>query len=429
MPGIESGELGPKIGVQCTDNGWLRFNNYRVPREAMLARLCEVLPDGTFERKTSSQVGYGGIVRARYGVMVDSGIKLGKASVITTRYSVIRRQFPTASGEERKVLDYQMQASRVLTQLATSYVFKIASTSCIEELNRIIEESKAGNFENLGTLHTESACFKVFTSKMLQDGVEVLRQCCGGHGFSVWSGLPHLFQEACARVTYDGENHMLFLQTSKRLLKHMGEILKTKTTHPNYQFLSESVTPIGATTPETFRNPEILVSMLKSWIIAKIKYITTTYSLDVLVEEQVELYEIAFAFFVYRYACKFVDRFPTADPSILETLQHILATFVISSTLPYVGSLQAQGILTTPDSYTHMRLALKDSIGKIRTVAVALTDAFDFTDDELLSALGCYDGDAYNRLFECYKGARFNTPEERGKIDGALKYLAPLAKL
>ena len=113
---------------------------------------------------------------------------------------------------------------------------------------------------------------------------------------------------------------MLFLQTSKRLLKHMGEILKTKTTHPNYQFLSESVTPIGATTPETFQNPEILVSMLKSWIIAKIKYITTTYSLDVLVEEQVELYEIAFAFFVYRYACKFVDRFPTADPSILETL-------------------------------------------------------------------------------------------------------------
>ena len=94
-----------------------------------------------------------------------------------------------------------------------------------------------------------------------------------------------------------------------------------------------------------------------------------------------------------------------------------------------MGSLQAQGILTTPDSYTHMRLALKDSIGKIRTVAVALTDAFDFTDDELLSALGCYDGDAYNRLFECYKGARFNTPEERGKIDGALKYLAPLAKL
>ena len=60
---------------------------------------------------------------------------------------------------------------------------------------------------------------------------------------------------------------------------------------------------------------------------------------------------------------------------------------------------------------------------------MALTDAFDYTDDELLSALGCYDGDAYNRLFECYKGARLNQPEERGKIDGALKYLRPLAKL
>ena len=77
----------------------------------------------------------------------------------------------------------------------------------------------------------------------------------------------------------------------------------------------------------------------------------------------------------------------------------------------------------------HLRAALKISIGKIRTEAVALTDAFDFSDDELLSAIGCYDGDAYNRLFECYKGARFNAAEEKDKIDGAIKYLRPLAKL
>ena len=99
------------------------------------------MPDGTFVRKKSSQIGYGAIVRARLGVTVDAGIKLGKAAVITTRYSVIRRQFPTATGEERKVLDYQMQASRVLTQLANAYVFKVAAQTNIEEMNRVIAES------------------------------------------------------------------------------------------------------------------------------------------------------------------------------------------------------------------------------------------------------------------------------------------------
>jgi len=56
---------------------------------------------------------------------------------------------------------------------------------------------------------------------------------------------------------------------------------------------------------------------------------------------------------------------------------------------------------------------MSTSIGEIRKSAVVLTDAFDYTDEELNSALGCYDGDAYNRLFECYKGARFNSKEER----------------
>ena len=76
-----------------------------------------------------------------------------------------------------------------------------------------------------------------------------------------------------------------------------------------------------------------------------------------------------------------------------------------------------------------MRKAMQHSIGEIRKSAVILTDAFEYSDEELNSALGCYDGDAYNRIFECYKGARYNKPEERNKIDGAIKYLRPLAKL
>jgi len=40
---------------------------------------------------------------------------------------------------------------------------------------KVIEETKAGNFDNLGTLHTELACFKVFTSKIAQEGIEILR--------------------------------------------------------------------------------------------------------------------------------------------------------------------------------------------------------------------------------------------------------------
>lgn len=36
----------------------------------------------------------------------------------------------------------------------------------------------------------------------------------------------------------------------------------------------------------------------------------------------------------------------------------------------------------------------------LRKDAILLTDAFDFTDNCLNSALGCYDGHVYERLFE-----------------------------
>lgn len=91
LPGIEVGEVGPKTGMIATDNGWLRFNKYRVPRENMLARLNEIQPDGTFVKKLESRIGYASMMRIRCGIVNDAGVKLSKAAVITTRYSVIRR--------------------------------------------------------------------------------------------------------------------------------------------------------------------------------------------------------------------------------------------------------------------------------------------------------------------------------------------------
>lgn len=48
-PGIDVGDLGPKLGYTAVDNGWLSFNEYRVPRSALLSRFVSVSRDGEFE--------------------------------------------------------------------------------------------------------------------------------------------------------------------------------------------------------------------------------------------------------------------------------------------------------------------------------------------------------------------------------------------
>jgi len=32
MPGVKTGDIGPKLGFRGKDNGWGTFNNVRIPR-------------------------------------------------------------------------------------------------------------------------------------------------------------------------------------------------------------------------------------------------------------------------------------------------------------------------------------------------------------------------------------------------------------
>ena len=42
MPNVEVGDIGPKIGFATKDNGYLIFNNVRIPRKNMLNKFTKV---------------------------------------------------------------------------------------------------------------------------------------------------------------------------------------------------------------------------------------------------------------------------------------------------------------------------------------------------------------------------------------------------
>ena len=68
----------------------------------------------------------------------------------------------------------------------------------------------------------------------------------------------------------------------------------------------------------------------------------------------------------------------------------------------------------TQDSYMtgkQSELAEKAEIAMLKMLrkdAIPLVDAFDFRDETLVSCLGAYDGNVYERLFEYVKNASFN---------------------
>jgi acyl-CoA oxidase len=46
-------------------------------------------------------------------------------------------------------------------------------------------------------------------------GIEICRLACGGHGYSLASGLPQLYCSVVALATAEGEATVLLLQTAR----------------------------------------------------------------------------------------------------------------------------------------------------------------------------------------------------------------------
>ncbi|XP_076318902.1 peroxisomal acyl-coenzyme A oxidase 1-like [Tachypleus tridentatus] len=79
----------------------------------------------------------------------------------------------------------------------------------------------------------------------------------------------------------------------------------------------------------------------------------------------------------------------------------------------------------TDDDLKQMRNIIYTRLSELRPDAVALVDAFDFHDLVLNSALGCYDGQVYERMYEWAQNAPLNKSQVH---DSYYKHLQPFIK-
>ena len=98
FPGVEAGDVGPKYGYNNKDNGYAKFEQYRIPRTNMLMKYSKVSASGEYSRQGNEKISYATmlIIRSLIPAIVFYGIS--KAVTITTRYSLVRTQFKDSTG-------------------------------------------------------------------------------------------------------------------------------------------------------------------------------------------------------------------------------------------------------------------------------------------------------------------------------------------
>ncbi|CAH0724579.1 unnamed protein product, partial [Brenthis ino] len=410
LPGIKVGDIGPKMGYNTVNNGFLGFTNFRIPRKNMLMKNAQVSRDGTYVRNNTEKLIYGSMLLVRTQILNNVAFHVSVASTIAIRYSAVRHQSQLKRGEpEVQVLDYATQQHKLFISVASSHAYRHVGLWMWENYNIIINEVTKGNLERLSELHALSCCLKAVVSR---DGVNIVEECrfaCGGHGYLLSSNLPGVRSNLAAIVTYEGEYTILLLQTARYLMKCYNNAVHGKTLPASIAFLEDFCNKrykMWTSSPEGIIQGfnSVAAGRTKEAYDAIQRHVANGKDFEdagnlssVLLSNASEAYARSLLCNVYwNETQKLLSKVSTELGVVLQQLAEL---YLVYWALEKRGDLLMYSTLSKED-IDKLYLRYEELLGLIRPNAVGLVDAFDIRDEILCSTLGSYDGRVYERLME-----------------------------
>ncbi|KAL0851510.1 hypothetical protein ABMA28_007301 [Loxostege sticticalis] len=435
LPGINVGEIGPKLGFQTANNGFLGFKNVRIPRKNMLMKNNQVLKDGTYVKGMNEKLTYGTMVLVRVSIVSDAANVIARAATIAVRYSAVRHQSQLKANElEVQILDYLTQQHKLFIAIATSHAFSTTYGWLYKAYLQVVEDLGKGKQDHLPELHALSCCLKATCSRDSAAIVEQCRLACGGHGYMASSSLPIVYGLATASVTYEGEHTVLLLQTARYLMKVWQMALQGKVLAPSVSYLVDSLKPNKQSWQNT---PEFIVKGFQHVAAGKIKdafdaiqkhvkagkdYEDAWNLASVQLIKASEAHSRAILCDVFWRGT--IIKSSTASPGVAAVLDHLVQLYIVYWALETVGDLLLYSNITKED-IAKLKGKYEELLTLIRPNAVGLVDAFDIRDEVLNSTLGSYDGRVYERLME----EAMKSPLNQEPVNQSFhKYLKPFMK-
>lgn len=226
-PNVEIGDCGFKVGLNGVDNGWIRFNNFAVPRDYLLGKFAVINEKGEYispiaspTKRFSSMIG--ALLGGRVSIIFSSVINLKSVLAISIRYAAVRKQFGPDKDSEVPILEYRTHQHTLMPYLAACYALDFMKRGVAQKL---IDAKIVGNGtdEEVAEVHMLSAGLKAISSDLAYDAADAGRQLCGGHGFSALSRLGHIRNDADVQRTYEGANSVMMQQVAMVLLKNYNK--------------------------------------------------------------------------------------------------------------------------------------------------------------------------------------------------------------
>ncbi|GJJ78231.1 acyl-CoA oxidase [Entomortierella parvispora] len=450
LPGVVIKDQGPKQGAVSMDNGYARFNNVRIPRENMLMRFSQVSREGVYSKPIHPKLAYGGMTAVRTTLINHSALSMARAVTIATRYCAVRRQgtVDIKTDLETQVLDYPSVQSRILPLLSHSFATIFSGIWMTDMYAQYNADISKGDTSLLKDVHVYSSGLKSYCTKLGADGIEEARRCLGGHGFSLFSGMIDFHRQFLATVTYEGENALLTQQVSRYLLKLYKDVLRNPNMHlspPSKYILSlfhENLFVHQKCEARSIRDlyrPEIVLAAFQHRAarlileLARAEKAGASWS-----DLNLECMRLSKAHVQYIMIENFHNGLekhfnchanPTVEQqNLLAAIRSVYDLHVFYTMETELSEFLEDGYFS-PEQAAWVRQGFKNSLKAVRPNAVGFADCFGFTDSLLNSALGSWDGRAYERMAEMTEKEPLNgepMTDKNGVVWGYEEYLKPL---
>ncbi|MBA0789580.1 hypothetical protein Gotri_027378 [Gossypium trilobum] len=438
LPGITVGDIGMKFGsgaYNSMDNGLLRFDHVRIPRNQMLMRF--VTREGKFvQSDVPRQLVYGTMVYVRQTIVSDASCALARAVCIATRYSAVRRQFGSQNGgPETQVIDYKTQQSRLFPLLASAYAFRFVGEWLKWLYTDVTQRLQANDFSTLPEAHACTAGLKSMTTSVTADAIEECRKLCGGHGYLSNSGLPELFAVYIPTCTYEGDNVVLLLQVARFLMKTVSQLGSGKKPVGTTAYMGRAEHLMQCRCEveraEDWLKPSVILEAFEArafrMSIACAKNLSKfSNPEDGFSELSPDLLEAAIAHCQLIVVSKYIEKLQQDIPGkgVKRQLEILCNVYALHLLHKHLGDFVTTSCIT-PKQGALANEQLRLLYSQVRPNAITLVDAFNYTDHYLGSVLGCYNGNVYQRLYEeAWKDPLNDTVVP----DGYLEYVWPILK-
>ncbi|KAG6460353.1 hypothetical protein O3G_MSEX011931 [Manduca sexta] len=411
LPGIKVGEIGPKLGFNTADNGFLGFDKYRIPRMNMMMKNAQILKDGTYVKlDRHGKMTYGTMVFIRVMVVNEVAFNLAKAATIAVRYSAVRRQSEKKPGEpEPQILDYVTQQHKLFICIATAHALQLTSDWLWRTFSGVVTDIKHGKTDSLPEFHALSSCLKAISTSDAALLIEQCRHSCGGHGYMMSSNLPLIYSFVTATRTYEGDYTVLLLQTARFLIKAWEQAEAGKPLTPTVSYLTkyfkDGRVPWDSTS-EGIVNAAYGVAAGK--ISACVKSIRNRVKTGLSYEDAWDLTTVQLvaaaeahcrAVICDVYRSEAVRLTEKSSPNVRAVMRQLTTLYLHYWALERIGDLLRYSAVSEEDVVA-LQQKYEELLALIRPDAVGLVDAFDIRDEILNSTLGAYDGRVYERLME-----------------------------